>query len=137
MRLHKAITVIISGAFGAAIGGALLAAGSKAQAVGWHPGFPIAGALSGAAVGMGMACRQVRVTTAAAVVGACIPSAIEELSFDDGGFIQIPIFGALVGWTVAALGRWAIIRLRSLTKSVTGPLPPHGGGAESPLDSSL
>jgi hypothetical protein len=137
MRLNKAIVVIISGATGAAIGGALFAAGSKAQAVGWHPGFPIAGALSGAAVGIGMAYRQVRLTTAAALVGASIPSAMEELSFDDGGFIQIPIFGALVGWTVAAVGRRAIIRRRSMTKSVTGPLPPPSGGAESPLDSSL
>jgi hypothetical protein len=137
MRLCKANMVIISGAIGAAIGGALFAAGSNAQAVGWHPGFPIAGALSGAAVGMGMACRQVRVTTAAALVGASIPSAMEELSVDDGGFIVIPLFGAFVGWTVAALGRWAITRRCSLNTSATGLRAPIGGKGESPLDSSL
>ncbi len=119
MRLPKVIVAILSGTVGAAIGGALLAAGSHVQAVGWHRGFPIAGALTGAAVGMGMACRQVRVTTAAALVGASIPSAIEELSFDDGGLIMIPLFGALVGWTAAVLLHLAIIRRRSLTKCVT------------------
>ena len=108
MRLPKVFVVILSGTVGAVIGGALLAAGSNVQAVGWHPGFPIAGALSGAAVGMGMACRQVRVTTAAALVGASIPSAIEELSFDDGGLIVIPLFGALVGWTAAAFSTWRL-----------------------------
>jgi hypothetical protein len=137
MRLRKTIVAIISGAIGAAIGGALFAAGSNAQAVGWHPGFPIAGALSGAAVGIGMAYRQVRVTTAAALAGASVPPAMNELSFDDGSFIVIPIFGGCVGWTVAALSRRAIIRRRSLNTSATGPLAPDGGKAESPLNSSM
>ncbi len=104
--------VITSGAIGAAIGGALFAAGNMVQAVGWHPRFAIAGALAGAAIGIGMWRRQVQVTTAAALAGASIPPAISELSFDDGSFFAIPIFGALVGWTIAALGRWVMIRRR-------------------------
>ncbi|MFH1268251.1 MAG: hypothetical protein ABIK89_21230 [Planctomycetota bacterium] len=103
MRFRKAITLLVAGAIGAAVGAGLLAAGSRVQAVGWHLGFPIAGALAGATVGVGMAVRQVRTTTAATLAGATIPPAIVELSSCDGSYVMVPMAGAFVGWAIAVL----------------------------------